>query len=114
MLKKQFALSAGFQSSVLGQTLSFNICKDSFNQILNVQGNHWCTIAGTSKSVVNIYESLLTYLPEDANMQIAGILCSQQAAIECKLHDVQNQQGLYDCGLFHRAKTQNFQRYTTL
>ena len=96
MLKKQFALSAGFQSSVLGQTL----CKDSFIQILNVQGNHWCTIAGTSDSVVNIYDSLLTYLPEGAKMQIAGILCSQQAAIECKLHEVQYRQGISDSGLF--------------
>ena len=50
--------------------------------MLNVQRDHWCTIAGTSDSVVNIYDSLLTYFPEDANMQIAGILCSQQAAIK--------------------------------
>ena len=33
-------------------------------------------------------------------MQIAGLLCSQQAAIEYKLHEVQNQQGISDCGLF--------------
>ena len=100
MLKKQFALTVGFQSPVLGQTLSFDICKESVIQILNIQGNHWCTIAGTSDSVVNIYDSLLTYLPEDAKMQIAGIMCSQKATIECKLHKVQNQQGTSDCGLF--------------
>jgi len=65
-----------------------------------VQGNHWCTIAGTSASVVYVYDSLLTYLPEDAKMQIAGIICSQKTTIECKLHEEQNQQGACDCGLF--------------
>ena len=35
MLKKQSTLSAGFQSFVLGQTLSFDICKDSF--IINTE-----------------------------------------------------------------------------
>jgi len=100
MLKKQFALTVGLQSPVLGQMLAFDVCKEPFIQILNVQGNHWCTIAGTSDSVVLVYDSLFTYLPEDAKMQIAGIICSQKATIECKLHEVQNQQGTSDCGLF--------------
>ncbi len=73
MLKKQFGLTIGLQNPVLGQMLAFNICKEAFIQILNVQGSHWCTVAGSSDSVVHVYD-MFTNLPEDAQMQIAGII----------------------------------------
>ena len=86
LLRKQFPSVVGLQSRVLGQTFAFDICQRPFIQILNVQGNHWCTVARISSSDVHVYDSLLQCLPEDAKLQIAAILCSKAASIECKLH----------------------------
>ena len=88
LLRKQFPSIAGLQNPVLGQTFAFDICHGPFIQILNVQGNHWCTIARISSSAVHVYDSLLHCLPEDAKMQIAAIMCSKETSIECKLNSV--------------------------
>ena len=54
-------------------------------QILNVQGNHWCTVVAAS-SVVDVYDSMYTQLSDDAKMQIALIVHSEDSSIECRLH----------------------------
>ena len=35
----------GLENTILGETLSFSICKGDFVQILNVARNHWITVS---------------------------------------------------------------------
>ncbi len=37
----------GLQSPILGETLSFDVCKGKFVQVLNVERNHWITVYST-------------------------------------------------------------------
>ncbi len=45
LLKKQYQDMQGLQSTLNGDTLTFNVCKGAFVQVLNVGRRHWITIA---------------------------------------------------------------------
>ena len=45
LLKKAYSKMLGLQSPILGETLSFNICRGELVQILNVGLNHWITVS---------------------------------------------------------------------
>jgi hypothetical protein len=88
----------------------------SLVQILNVQGNYWCTAAGTASATVHVYDSMLQHLTED---QRVAILCTNNS-IKCKLYQMQIQEGTSDCGLLAMqlvmiqlaAFTSTFQNHT--
>ena len=45
LLEMSYPAMGGLQSTVLGETLSFNVCRGNFVQILNVARNHWITVS---------------------------------------------------------------------
>ena len=45
LLEKSYPAMGGLQNTVLGETLSFDICHGNFVQILNVGINHWITFS---------------------------------------------------------------------
>ena len=103
LLRNQFPNQAGFYHPVLGQRNSFPITKDSFIQILNVQGNHWITVVGIPPSLVHIYDSVYNYTSDDTKLQVAAILSTNESEITFKIQKVQFQKGSNDCGLFSIA-----------
>lgn len=101
LLRKQFPNLAGLQPPGYGQDFSFPIIEDcSFIQILHVQGNHWVTVAGSSSSMVHVYDSLYGFTTKETKMQVASIICSNEPKIGFKVHKIQFQKGSVDCGLF--------------
>ena len=44
ILKTMYPEMGGLQSPILGESLSFDVCKGEFVQVLNVGRNHWITI----------------------------------------------------------------------
>jgi len=59
LLKKAYPHVDGLQSTILGETLAFDIPKGEFVQILNVSGCHWITVSniGCQPGHINIYDS---------------------------------------------------------
>ena len=55
----------GLQNTLLGCTLSFNVIKNEFVQVLHSGGNHWLTVStiGCKPSVVKVYDSLFPNFP---------------------------------------------------
>ena len=44
ILKRMYPEMGGLQSPILGESLSFDVCKGEFVQVLNVGRNHWITV----------------------------------------------------------------------
>ena len=99
LLRKQFPEIHGFHSPLLGQNFSFPVLKAFFIQILNA-GNHWVAVAGSSPSLVHVYDSVYDYTFESTKMQVASIMKSNESMITFKIHNTQFQKGSSDCGLF--------------
>ena len=103
LLKKQFPDVGGLQKAALGQTLSFDVVRGDFVQIILVRSNHWITISNIScdKNEVAVYDSKPTaYLSPDTKEKIASIICSDQTQFSITIKQVQRQNGSQDCGLF--------------
>ena len=103
LLHDQFKDLIGMFDTVLGQNLSFPVCKDPFIQILHVGGNHWITVAGVSPSLVHVYDSLYNTVHDDTVMQVAAIMHTAEHYVDFKVHKIQFQKGTSDCGLFSIA-----------
>ena len=58
LLASQFPDVRGLQSTVLGQSLSFEATEPPFIQILHVGGNHWMTVYAIDNHLVKVYDSL--------------------------------------------------------
>ena len=68
------------QNPLLGETLTFDVASEGCVQILHSGGNHWITITIVSKrpSVVRIYDSLNTQLPDSTKKQIASLIFTKE------------------------------------
>ena len=93
---------SGFQSTVLGQNLSFNPEQREFVQILHNGRGHWLTVStvGAPSSSVFVYDSLYSSASPSQMMQIASLLYSKEKKISLLFKDVQMQDGSSDCGVF--------------
>lgn len=58
LLKDKFPELQSLQSVVLAETMSFQICRKEFIQILNVRGNHWITVSSKSKLNFKLYDGV--------------------------------------------------------
>ena len=54
----QFPDVRGLQSTVLGQSLSFEATEPPLIQILHVGGNHWMTLYAIDNHLVKVYEQV--------------------------------------------------------
>jgi len=90
----------------LGETLTFEVQKGKFVQVLNVYGSHWITISNIlcSSGVVAVYDSKPDCtLSNQTKRQIASILMTDEEVIYIQIVQVQAQMGTSDCGLFSLA-----------
>ena len=96
----------GLQSTILGETLTFDIQRGNFVQVLNVSRSHWITISniGCEPETIAIYDSLGSgSVPARTSEQIAAIVFSSSSSIQLIFKSVQMQSGGSDCGLFALA-----------
>ena len=106
MLKTSCPHIGGLQDTAIAETLSFDVQRREFVQVLNVSGCHWVTVStiGCQPGVVKIYDSIPSFsLPARTKEQIAAIVFSQDKEITLELQEVQPQRGNNDCGLFALA-----------
>ena len=105
VLKNQFAVG-GLQDTNHGHTLTYDIVRQEFIQILNVRGSHWVTISniGCLQDNINVYDSLpYGDLSTRSKKEIAAMLFTTSKQITLNFMDVQSQRGGSDCGLFSIA-----------
>ena len=95
----------GLQNTLLGCTLSFDVIKNEFVQVLHSGGNHWLTVStiGCKPSVVKVYDSLFSELPTQTKEQICALLASKESAIELIYVNDRKQEHGCDCGLLALA-----------
>ena len=109
LLKKQFGICGGLQSTQYGHNLSFKVLplNSKYVQILHVNNNHWVMVSNIDPSLDNvvkdrvlIYDSLV---PKKICQDIKRQICSFTRPVSNKfMFDVMNvmpQVTSYDCGL---------------
>lgn len=52
LMKEAYPHIEGLQETALGETLTFNVSKGAFVQILNVGRNHWITVTSLGKTIM--------------------------------------------------------------
>ncbi len=105
LLSKAYPVVSGLQDTTLGSTLSFNIMKEEFVQVLHSGGNHWITVTniGCPLSSIRVCDSLYANLPTQTKEQICALLFSEEPSIEIVYASVQSQKNAVDCGPFSLA-----------
>ncbi len=84
LLKDSNPHIGGLQSPILGETLTFEVQKGKFVQVLNVCGSHWITISNIlcSSGVVAVYDCKPDCtLSNQTKRQIASILMTDEEVI---------------------------------
>ena len=101
MLRKQYGVP-GLEDVGKGETLSMDVHKGEFIQILNVGKVHWVTIStiDCNPGVIKVYDSGGKYITYRNQEQIAALLFTQQNMITVQFMGVMRQYGASDCGLF--------------
>ena len=91
LLQVAFPNIPGFQCTLLGQALAFNV--------------DWLMIStiGTKHPEVNVYDSLYSFTSPSLKLQISSLLYRQHLHIMLVFKDVQMQCGSSDCGVFSIA-----------
>ena len=92
LIKKAYPSVLGFQNTNLGETLTFNVMKSEFVQVLHTGHCHWITIStiGCTNGNVNIYDSLYPALTTKLKNQIASLLCYEKKEITVKYKQMNN------------------------
>lgn len=102
LTKKLVPEMNGFKCTLTTKSAHCGTIKSPFVQILNVNGNHWLTVASAAEDplTVNVYDSLNRHLSRDCIQQIETILCISKNEMKIVLHDkVLQQLNGNDCGL---------------
>ena len=88
----------------LGHTLTYQVQRRDFVQILHVRGNHWLTVSniGCLSDQVNVFDSLYAVgsVYSEAQKQIAALVFSDAKQLNLNVKSVQVQKGSDDCGVF--------------
>lgn len=101
ILKQQFPLVEGLQTTVLGESLGMNPQPGEFVQIVCVRGNHWVCVStvGCPPSTIKVYDSLHGDLDAHTKKLVADLMQSKQQHINVCYANVQRQSGTNNCGL---------------
>ena len=106
LLKQAHPHMGGLQPTILGLSLTFEVQRSEFVQVLHIGGNHWLTVSniGCPHATVHIFDSLPNIdLPSCTKAQIAALLCTDKHQIQLEFQCVQLQHGSSDCGTFALA-----------
>ena len=85
LLRQQFPALPGLQSVSQGMTMSYDIQRGEFVQVINTSHGHWLTIStiGLKHPQVQVFDSLYS--------SIASLLCTEDNKIDVSIMDVQLQ-----------------------
>ena len=86
LLRKQFGL-AGLQNTTLGYTLTYDIMRKQFVQILHNGQNHWLTVStiGLQSSYINIFDNMYSTLSSFFKDQICALLFANDKVINVQI-----------------------------
>ncbi len=113
LMRKQFSHIEGFQDTLLGSNLQFDVCCGKFCQILHNGNDHWLCASNIfcdNISDVIMYDSLPCSCSSSiqcscgpnmhVKMQVASILMLNRPHMDLIFPSFQRQVGGVDCGLF--------------
>ena len=107
LLKCQFGERVqGLQTLCLTRTLTMDVCRGEFIQILNKGEYHWYTISTIGclqPATVRVYNSASKYVTYRNKEEIASLLCTPASQITLEYMNVHMQMGGSDCGLYSIA-----------
>ena len=104
LLKLPCRQIGGLQSTVLGETLAYEIQTEHFIQILHAR-SHWITVSSTGcePGHINVFDSIPSVDISSHNKQqlhVAAIIHTQDGKVVLDFLTAQLQRGTNDCGLF--------------
>ncbi len=108
LVRRQFPEQQGLLCSLVLQQHAklFNLPPGSI-QIHHTGGNHWVT-SMNSETHVKLYDSLYNgQLASDLQCHLRSLYSTGDGPLEVRVHRVQQQQGITDCGLYAIAYTQS-------
>ena len=101
LILQQFPHMSGLQTPILQQTLTFQVHRGEFVQIINVRNNHWCTVSniGCGEGEVKVYDSMYPSVSTGTLRVIASLIFSSATQLVVKMVDVGRQSNGSDCGV---------------
>ena len=101
LMQQQFPAMSGLQHCALQETLSFDVHRSPFVQIVNVENVHWVTVSnvGCEKGTVNVYDSSFSSVYESTINVIASMVFHPGPELKVRLMNVAKQATSGDCGV---------------
>ena len=101
LMQQQFPAVSGLQHIALQETLSFDVHRSSFVQIVNVDNVHWITVSnvGCEQGTVNVYDSSFSSVYESTVNVIASLVLHPGPELKVRLMNVAKQATSGDCGV---------------
>ena len=105
LILQEFPNIAGLQDPAVHRSLSFQILRGEFVQIIFVGGCHWCTTSnvGCDNGVVNEYDSMYSSASSGTVKLIASLVFSPAKQLVVRMMDVGRQSNGSDCGVLALA-----------
>ena len=105
LMLQHYPHMSGLQPPVLQETLSFQVHREEFVQILNIHNYHWCVVTniGCKDGVVNVYDSLYASVSNVTARVIASLLFCSAPRLTIRMMDVEEQKNGADCGVLSIA-----------
>ncbi len=101
----EFPDMSGLESPVLQRTLSFQIHRNEFVQIVHMEDSHWCVVTnvGCEEGVVCVYDSMYPSVTEATSRVIASLVFRSASKLTIRMMDVEAQRNAVDCGVLSIA-----------
>ena len=102
---QEFPKIAGLQDPAVHRSLSFQILKGEFVQVIFIGGCHWCTISnvGCDDGVVNVNDSMYSSASSGTVKLIASLVFSPAKQLVVRMMDVGRKSNGSDCGVLALA-----------
>ena len=90
LILQEFPNIAGLQDPAVHRSLSFQILRGEFVQIIFVGGCHWCTISnvGCNDAVANVYDNMYSSASSGTVKLIASLVFSPAKQLVVRMMDV--------------------------
>ena len=101
LILQEFPHIACLQDPTVHKSLSFQILRGEFVQIIFVGGCHWCTVSniGCGEGVDNVYDSMYSSVSSATVKLIASLVFSPAEQLVVRMMDVGRQSNGSDCGV---------------
>ena len=100
MLQMHYSIP-GLQNTLLGYSLTYEIMRKEFIQILHNGDNHWVTVStvGLESSHISLYDNLHSPLTNFTKDQKCALLYTDKPCITVQFSNVERQCNSFDCGI---------------